>query len=232
MDAVTPLEAFLADRSSGAAELAARALDLLEEARATLPPARVAALARRLVAAHPAMGSIWNAAHAKDPDAFRRALERGVTDAALRARAGLPRRAKITTLSYSSTVLQTLSRRDLRVTVLESLPGGEGRRTARLLRRRGVAVQVVEDSMAARVVGQARFVVVGADAVTTKCIVNKVGTLSLALAARHHGVPVIVVADRTKWVPDAWRMPERGRGTRLFEVVPRRLVTRVVSERG
>jgi len=232
MNAVTALEAFLADRSSGAAELAARALDLLEEARATLPAGRVAALARRLVAAHPAMGSIWNAARAKDPDAFRRALERGVVGAAKRARALLPRRARVTTLSYSSTVLQALSRKDLRVTVLESLPGGEGRRTARLLRRRGVAAQFVEDSLAARVVGQARFIVVGADAVTPKCIVNKVGTLTLALAARHYGVPVIVVADRSKWVSQAWSMPKRGRGTRLFEAVPRRLVTRVVSERG
>lgn len=232
MDAVTRLAAFLADRSSGAAELAARALDLLEDARATLPAGRVATLAGRLVAAHPAMGSVWNAARARDPDAFRRALEHGVANAARRARAWLPRRATVVTLSYSSTVLATLSRKDLRVTVLESLPGGEGMRTARLLRRQGVAARVVADSMAARAVGQARFVVVGADTVTPRFIVNKVGTLPLALAARHHRVPVLVVADRSKWVSAAWPMPEPGPRARLFEAVPRRIVTRVVSERG
>jgi len=56
--------------------------------------------------------------------------------------------------------------------------------------------------------------------------------LSLALAARHHAVPMMVVADRTKWVSAAWPLPERGLRTRLFEAVPRQLVTEVVSERG
>jgi len=229
---VTNLHAFLTDRSSGAAELAARALDLLIEARGTLPARRVDALARRLAAAHPAMGSVWNAVHAQDPERFRRDLERGVALTARRARSRLLRRARVVTISYSSTVLAALTRKDLRVTVLESLPGREGRRAARLLRRRGVTTRVAADAMAVRAVADARYVVVGADAVSPHVIVNKVGTLGLALAARYHGVPFMVLADRTKWVPASWALPDRGSAARLFEAVPRRLVTHVISERG
>jgi translation initiation factor 2B subunit (eIF-2B alpha/beta/delta family) len=145
-------------------------------------------------------------------------------------RSFLTRGAKIVTLSYSSTVLAALGRRDFRVTVLESLPGGEGRQTARLLRKRGVEARVVADSLAARAVADARFVVVGADAVTPRLIVNKIGTLPLALVARHCGVPMIVVADRSKWVPKTWSAP-RGSRAPLFETIPRSLVARVVSER-
>lgn len=228
---MTDFRDVLADRSSGAAELAVQVALELAEARARgVPARRLVAMGRRAVAAHPAMGSIWNAVHAKDPLAFARGLVRGKATTVRRARALLPRRARIVTLSYSSTVLAVLSRRDFRVTVLESRPGDEGRRTARSLRQRGVDARVVPDSAVSRAVADARVVVVGADAVTRRIVVNKVGTLPLALAARHARVPLFVVADLSKWVPEDWLPPRRALEP-LFEAVPRRLVTRIISER-
>ena len=88
----------------------------------------------------------------------------------------------------------------------------------------------------------------GADAVTERGVVNKVGSFALALAAREHSVPVHVLAERRKFLPAAtpalrivemppeevWDDPAAGVRPRnvYFELVPLELLRGVVVEDG
>jgi translation initiation factor eIF-2B subunit delta len=223
------LQRFLSDRKSGAAELAQTALTIMDEARhRDATPAQLDRLAQRLCRAHPTMASVWNAVHAPEPAAFARALRHGVRETVRAARRHLPARAEVLTLSYSSTVLAALSRRDLRIVVAESLPGGEGRATARRLSRKGITARVVPDAMMAVAAHRVDCAVVGADAVTPDTVINKVGTRLLALACRDAGIPCYVLADSSKTVSPEWPLPDLTRH-RLFEATPRHIFAAVVS---
>jgi translation initiation factor 2B subunit (eIF-2B alpha/beta/delta family) len=76
-------------------------------------------------------------------------------------------------------------------------------------------------------------VLLGADAVTPRGIINKVGSRLLALAARAERVPCYVVADGSKLAPAAsgFPLPLLGPGA-LFEYVEWSLISRLITERG
>ena len=80
----------------------------------------------------------------------------------------------------------------------ETRPWMQGARlTMWELRRSGVPVTLVADSAAATLMrqGQIDWVIVGADRIAANGdVANKIGTYSLAVAARHHGVKFMVVA--------------------------------------
>lgn len=224
---------FEQNRRSGAAELARAALAILTAARARgVPAGALTRLRRRLAATHPTMASVWNAVHAPDPGAFLRAQSLAWHRAARNARRALPRGGTIVTLSYSSTVLATLERRRGRVIVAQSLPGGEGERLARTLRRCGAWATTVPDATMAAWVAEADAVVFGADAVTRRGVINKVGSRLLALAARAARCPCYVVTDTSKFtLPSSpFPLPQLGPAD-LFEYVERRLITRLITER-
>ena len=220
----------LRDRSSGAAELATRAAELLALAEELeLTEGRIERLRNRIVGAHPAMGSVWNAVHAADPSAFARDHHKRAKTLMRRARRQLPRGARVLTLSYSSTIVDLLGRKDYDVLVAESRPGGEGKRTARSLQHAGARATVVPDAALLAAARQSDFAVVGADAVTPSHVVNKMGTYQLALACRECGIPVYVIADSSKLVPDDWPLPEEG-PDQIFEATPRHVFTSVICD--
>ena len=203
---------------------------MVEAQRAGYSATRLERLAQRLARAHPTMASVWNAVHAPDPRAFANSLHKN-TRATIRATRRLLRRGStVLTLSYSSTVLEALSRHDLHVVVAESLPGGEGATTARSLRRRGVDARCVPDATLGTVVWQVDCAMVGADAVTNEVVINKVGTRLLALACQDAAIPCYVLADPSKMAPPDWPAPDLERHA-LFEATPRRLVTAIVTSR-
>ncbi len=71
------------------------------------------------------------------------------------------------------------------------------RLTAWELEQAGIPVTVLADNMAASLLrsGAVDLVIVGADRIAANGdVANKIGTYSLALAARHHGVPFYVAA--------------------------------------
>ena len=80
----------------------------------------------------------------------------------------------------------------------ETRPLLQGARlTAWELAQAGIPVTVLADSMAATLLrdGKVDLVIVGADRIAANGdVANKIGTYGLALAARHHGVPVYVAA--------------------------------------
>jgi translation initiation factor 2B subunit (eIF-2B alpha/beta/delta family) len=81
----------------------------------------------------------------------------------------------------------------------ESRPGGEGVATARVLAATGWRVTLVADAAVGSFVSQARVAIVGADSVRADgSVVNKVGTYTLALAAREANVPLYAVCETLK----------------------------------
>jgi len=166
--------------------------------------------------------------------------------------AGLIRgKETVLTYSYSSTVLETLIRSpEVRAIVSESRPLLEGRRLAAELASRGGRPTLIIDAAMARFAPRADVALVGADSVLADgSVVNKVGTCLAALAAADAGIPFYVACETSKFdvrsylgrrpvleEGDAAEVAEGLPGVEVrnpyFEVVPARLVTAVVTERG
>jgi methylthioribose-1-phosphate isomerase len=141
----------------------------------------------------------------------------------------------------------------------ETRPLLQGSRlTAWELERARIPVTVLADGAAASLMraGRVDACFVGADRIATNGdVANKVGTYSLAIAARRHGIPFYVVAPRTTFDPDTCRGDDivieernadevrRGFGAATapedvdvfnpaFDVTPAELITAIVSDRG
>ena len=155
------------------------------------------------------------------------------------------------THSYSATVLAALLRakhagKRFGVVCGESLPQFEGVRMARALAGHGIAVEVIVDAAAAVFIHGFYTLPIGADAISAQGVVNKVGTLGLALAARAQGIPVYCLAGSEKFLTSGapFALVERAgdellppapnlRGFNLgFDQTPLELITRYFTEDG
>ncbi len=141
----------------------------------------------------------------------------------------------------------------------ETRPLLQGSRiTAYELQRNGVPVTVICDNMAASVMahGKVAAVIVGADRIAANGdVANKIGTLGVAILARHFGIPFYVAAPMSTvdfklssgdGIPIEQRDPAEvtaawGRATAppgvavhnpAFDVTPAALVTAIITERG
>jgi translation initiation factor 2B subunit (eIF-2B alpha/beta/delta family) len=114
--------------------------------------------------------------------------------------------ALLLTHSSSATVLAALLRahdagKRFGVVCTESRPLFEGVHMARHLADAGIGVEVIADAAAAVFIHGFYALLIGADAITPAGIINKVGTLGMALAARSAGVPVYCLAGSEKFLP-------------------------------
>ena len=234
------------DDEHGSAYVAARALEVLRDTAAIGTVEEARATARELVEARPSMAVVGNrVARAASGDTAEE-VEREAHSAIARGYEADERAAenaadrlggsdRVVTLSRSGTVARTLEEASPDETVVaESIPGGEGVEFADEL---DVPTRVVPDSCVAHEVGETDTVVVGADAVLPDgTAVNKIGSLSAALAAYHHGVPFLVVASADKVSPADEEEYENeyveAHGSRLpvFERVRSNLVELVTEE--
>ena len=141
----------------------------------------------------------------------------------------------------------------------ETRPFLQGARlTAWELQRDGIPVTVVTDNMSGHLMarGEVDLVIVGADRIAANGdTANKIGTYTVAVLAREHGIPFYVAAPLSTIdlaTPSGAEIPieERGRGevarvgeTEIlpdgvpvrhpaFDVTPARLVTAIVTEAG
>ena len=146
-----------------------------------------------------------------------------------------------------------------RVYADETRPWLQGSRlTAWELERDGIPVTLLADGAAAArlALGGIDWVIVGSDRIAANGdVANKIGTYSLAVAAKHHGVKVMVVAPTSTVdmaTPDGARIPIEYRGADevlncagnrvgaagvevwnpVFDVTPAALVDAIVTERG
>lgn len=188
------------------------------------------------------LGTLWDAA------------ARAIGDAAIPLLGGT-----LYTISRSGTVEKVLTRLAheraaaglLReIIVAHSLPGGEGVATAGALAGAGWHITLVADAACGVFAPRAAAVVCGADSVRADgSVVNKVGTLPLALAARVAGVPVYVLCETLKIAATDFPLAleelapldlgphaslSSGVATRnpAFDRTPGEYITAVVTERG
>jgi methylthioribose-1-phosphate isomerase len=138
----------------------------------------------------------------------------------------------------------------VRVWVGETRPLLQGARlTAWELERLGIPYAVIADGAAASFMGggEVDLVVTGADRIAANGdTANKIGTYALAVLARHHALPLVVVAPPSTLDPSAPTgaaipIEERDGGeltTRFaarnpaFDVTPAELITAIVTEAG
>ncbi|MEP6892671.1 MAG: S-methyl-5-thioribose-1-phosphate isomerase [Gaiellaceae bacterium] len=136
------------------------------------------------------------------------------------------------------------------VWVDETRPLLQGARlTAWELARLGIPHAVIVDSAAASVMarGAVDCIVTGADRIAANGdTANKIGTYSLAVLARHHGIPLYVVAPTSTLdltVTDGGGIPiEERAGEEItssfpahnpaFDITPAELITAIITERG
>jgi ribose 1,5-bisphosphate isomerase len=138
---------------------------------------------------------------------------------------------------------------NLKTIVSQSHPGNEGIGLATTLAQTGRAeVVLVADAACGLFIGDADAVVIGADSVRADGgIVNKVGTLPLALVAREAGVPVYVLCETLKIsgpksvlafeeMDSKELLPTPVSGVTVrnvyFDLTPYELITKIITEQG
>lgn len=249
------IEGMAGDRTSSASRLARVGLETMAlatlEGPAWRDPKVLAEAARRISEAQPAMAIVHNVVHmfarlvaeGHEPMAVLRELHAELDTA--RERIGktflkiAPDHATVLTLSYSESVRACLQaahakRRIVRVLVMESGPGFEGRSMAKVLAEDGMSATTIPDDLGPSKAVEATCVLVGADSVLRDgSIVNRRGTRAIAEAAASHGKPMYVACESLKFDTrfDAATWHAAGPDD-LFDVAPPNLVTTVVTERG
>lgn len=221
MDWQQAVAAIRADRDQGAAELARRALALVEQACHAGSERDLITLIDGLAAARPSMAPLRNAMQAvldaldEDPFQIREAVA-GIARQMTRDGESVQRHLQhcfangqtVLTVSLSSTVRAALlaaAEKDLRVLVAESRPLYEGVVLARALLDAGISADVLTEAQLGLACREADMLVLGADTVLADgTAFNKVGSYLAALAAREADIPCYVAADRWKWLsPDS-----------------------------
>ncbi len=151
------------------------------------------------------------------------------------------------------------SEREIHVYACETRPRQQGLRlTAYELMKEGIPFQSIADSAAASLMsaGKVHLVVAGADRIAANGdTANKIGTYSLAVLAKHHGIPFYIAAPSStldSTLQDGSQIPIEERcGAELthsegvqigpdncnvynpgFDVTPGELITAIVTERG
>jgi translation initiation factor 2B subunit (eIF-2B alpha/beta/delta family) len=112
--------------------------------------------------------------------------------------------ATVMTHSLSSTVVASfklLKDQGVNAIVTESRPLQEGYKLAKRLSEWGIATTLITDAQIGLFIGRATVVMVGADTLLGDgAVINKAGTLPLALAARYQNIPFYVASETFKRV--------------------------------
>jgi ribose 1,5-bisphosphate isomerase len=168
---------------------------------------------------------------------------------------------QLLTCSISGTVLEVLGAlggQIERVIALEGRPRYEGRETARLLSRQGLAVTLITDAQADIFLPECQGVVVGADSILANGdVLNKAGTALLGWAASGHNIPFYALCESLKISSRQWSADPAQQSTNMelleekepeevleqpigsvevhnfyFDRTPHQLVSKVITELG
>jgi translation initiation factor 2B subunit (eIF-2B alpha/beta/delta family) len=230
------------DHRSGASGIAARAIDyLLALARSGADAAEIERRILALPGAQPAMAVLSHLAHhvlttalapgaeigpAMAHAAAQFAAKESAATAAIARFAGrwIDEAHRVLTFSASGTVRSALAAAAARehalgpaappVLCAESRPLLEGRDMARELAAAGLRVTLVIDAALRSLIRPGDLVLLGADRIGWDGWVNKIGTRSLIEGAAVAGVPVVVLAPTTRFIPEGVEgEPEGERGS-------------------
>lgn len=162
----------------------------------------------------------------------------------------------ILTHCHSSTVVNIFREakkqgKKFSVICTETRPLYQGHRTARELVAAKIPTTMVVDTAVSSLIKEVDLVIVGADVVTSDIsLVNKVGTLYVALAAKRAGIQFYSAAELAKFDPETlfgkteeieqrpakevWDKPPKGLKIRnpAFDIVPSELVSAFITSEG
>ncbi|MBM4401338.1 MAG: ribose 1,5-bisphosphate isomerase, partial [Crenarchaeota archaeon] len=94
-------------------------------------------------------------------------------------------------------------KKKVKVFVTETRPRFQGRETAKILGEKGIPTVMVVDGAVRYVMNKVDKVIVGADAIAANgAVVNKIGTSTIALAAKEARTPFYVATETYKFDPD------------------------------
>jgi translation initiation factor 2B subunit (eIF-2B alpha/beta/delta family) len=162
----------------------------------------------------------------------------------------LPSAKTILTISKSGTLINVFKlwhnkKASLKIIITESRPANEGKLMAKELLKYGLKVEMITDAMAEIFVPNVDAVIVGADAVLKNGnVINKAGSLSLALLCKHFNKPFYVVTTKSKFVnkmrykineecPDkVWKYSHPNLKTINipFEEIDKKLIKEIITE--
>lgn len=165
----------------------------------------------------------------------------------------VPEGAQVLTNSRSTTVraaLRHAQRAGRRFSVIcaESRPGYEGRKMAAELAADGIQVTLMVDGLATSIAGRMNLILVGADHLTGRGLINKAGTYGVALVAHANSVPMYALCSSEKFLPpeytppgqvhrsseQVWETPPAGVVVKnlYFDCTPLSQITGLVTEQG
>ena len=162
----------------------------------------------------------------------------------------VPQAKTILTFSRSGTIINVLKlwkkkNPNLNVIISESRPEFEGRLMAKELLKSGFKINLITDAMTGMFVKNVDAVIIGADAVLrNKNVINKTGSLSLALLCKHYKKPFYVLTSRSKILisnnykliaedPEkVWKFshPKLKTINIPFEEIDKKLITGIISD--
>jgi Translation initiation factor 2B subunit, eIF-2B alpha/beta/delta family len=131
-----------------------------------------------------------------------------ITSESLKVIGGIKSNPSVLAYSYSSTVLSAIlaakgSGLEPAVICTESRPTLEGKRLTKELRKVDIPVTYIVDMFAFSFMRQGRIdlILVGGDSISTEGLVNKIGTLGLALFAKEFRIPFYALLGTEKFLP-------------------------------
>jgi translation initiation factor 2B subunit (eIF-2B alpha/beta/delta family) len=133
----------------------------------------------------------------------------------------------------------------LKVIIAESRPKFEGRILTKKLLKVGIKVLLIPDCNSAEYISDCDLVLLGTDKILLdRDVVNKIGSRNTAIIAKYYRKPVYVLASvnkfskQKKFKPtlnspeEIWKYnhPDIKIVNQYFEVVPRKLITKFITE--
>ena len=162
----------------------------------------------------------------------------------------LPSAKTLLTISKSGTLINVIKlwqkkKKNLKIIITESRPANEGKLMAKELLKHGLKVEMITDAMTGIFVPKADAVIVGADVVLNNGnVINKTGSLALALFCKHYKKPFYVLATKSKFVNKKRHKINEENSDRIwkyfhpnlittnipFEEIDKGLITKIISE--
>lgn len=258
------LDQLAQDRERGASEITNRALRAYHALAqdATDPIDAVAKAGAKLIHAHPAMAPLvtatsrtLDALQTEGPSGIQR-VQHERRERQRRTRDNAADRIHdariVATYSRSSTVLSALRKAHddgarFRVILSEARPNNESLPLTRELVQNEIPVTLTYDAALPNLAQDADALLLGADTLCQKGLINKTGTHPLARSMKQANVPVLATATTDKILPPTYRKrpPLTTTGTLghalpgnakeaapLFECTPMNLFDAIITERG
>ena len=162
----------------------------------------------------------------------------------------LPSAKSILTISKSGTLINIFKmwhkrKSNLKLIITESRPANEGKLMAKELLKTGLKVELITEAMSGIFIPKSDAVIIGADAVLKNGnVINKSGSLSLAVLCEYYKKPFYVLTTKSKFVNrNRYKISEESseivwkfthpnlRAINIpFEEIDRKLITEIISE--